>query len=136
MSEQIPKYKNVVSKHDLIVSKVQAFELSLEEIKSSQDELGTTLMDKMNSLGAPDALEIIGQEQSKMKKSSTSGLITALIFLACSLAISATIYALFMIQKMESSWQKRIQQQIDEAVTLEQVIRALKEEKRDARSNN
>lgn len=136
MPEEIPMHKNVLSEEDSIISKVQALELSLEEMKSSQEEWGTTLMEKMDSIANLDALEIIDQDEPETNKKSISGLVTALIFLTCSLAISAAIYTLFMVQQMESSWQKRIQDQIDEAITLEQVIRVLKEEKRNARSNN
>ena len=132
MPEEFPKHKDIVDSEDSLIQKVQVLEHSLEEIKSSQEEWGATLMEKMDSVGK---LEV--DEETPIKpEHSNSTLIVAGTFLICSLAISATVYALYLVQQMESSWERRIQHQIDEAITLDQVIRVLKEEKKNAGSNN
>ena len=136
MPEELPKHKNVLSEEDSIISKIQALELSLEEMKSSQEEWATTLLVKLDSIANLEALKFIDPETPDIETKMTPELISALIFLICTLAVAATIYALFLVQQMESSWQKRVQEQIDEAITLDQIIRVLKEEKRNARSNN
>ena len=132
MPEEIPKHKDIMESENSLIKKVQALEHSLEEIKSSQEEWGATLMEKMDSVGK---LEL--EEEAVTKPVQTNSiLIVAGTFLICSLAISATVYALYLVQQMESSWERRIQHQIDEAITLDQVIRVLKEEKKNAGSNH
>ena len=132
MPEEFPKHKDIVDSEDSLIQKVQVLEHSLEEIKSSQEEWGATLMEKMDSVGKLE----VDEETPTKPEYSNSTLIVAGTFLICSLAIFATVYALYLVQQMESSWERRIQHQIDEAITLDQVIRVLKEEKKNAGSNN
>ena len=136
MPEEFPKYKDIVDSEDSLMQKVQALELSLEEIKSSQEEWGVTIIEKLDSIANLDGLELLENDTTTKQKSNFSSVVTSLSFLICSIAITATVYALFLVQQMESSWERRIQHQIDEAITLDQVIRVLKEEKKNAGSNN
>ncbi|MCM8526698.1 MAG: hypothetical protein NE327_09295 [Lentisphaeraceae bacterium] len=136
MPEEFPKHKDIVDSEDSLIQKVQVLEHSLEEIKSSQEEWGATLMEKMDSIANLDGLELLENDTPSKEMSNLSSVVTSLTFLICSIAITATVYALFLVQQMESSWERRIQHQIDEAITLDQVIRVLKEEKKNAGSNN
>lgn len=136
MPEEFPKHKDIVDSEESLMEKVQALEHSLEEIQSSQEEWGVTIIEKLDSIANFDGLEVLENDTPSKQKSNFSGVVTSLTFLVCSIAITASVYALFLVQQMESSWERRIQDQFDEAITLDQVIRVLKAEKKNAGSNN